>query len=298
MESISKLRAICQDTRVLIAPDMSSYLYKFYVTISIYFTWFFLKLKISATAVTILSGVVCIIGGYLLASKSIWVAMCGIICFHLYYILDHCDGEIARYNNESSVMGHFLDWYMHLVLDASIFLGLAFGAFTITFNSFMVICAFFAVLTPLFMKTILLSGWTVICWTRLGVMKTGKEIININEAEDASSTITNKPTSKITDTIETNIYKKFKFLAICIFQQYFAVPILLMLVIMQIIINTFFLASFDFRPILIIYAGIIGPFFVFYKLHRAMRNKVLEDGYKRLFANPNPAQVKKEDYFF
>ena len=62
MESIQKLREICQSTRPSIFKDPLSKIYYF---LSIYFTWAFLKLNFSANQVTIFSAFIAFLAGYL-----------------------------------------------------------------------------------------------------------------------------------------------------------------------------------------------------------------------------------------
>ena len=156
MESISELRAICQKSKVSdreeIGMSYQDFKSKLDLKFSIYFTWIFLRLGISANTVTILSGIAAIIGGILLVSKNIWVVIFGIFFLHLYYLLDYSDGEIARYNNTSSIKGWFLDWYMLFIRDAAMFTGLAIGAYNIESNNFILICGFLAVLIPIMDK--------------------------------------------------------------------------------------------------------------------------------------------------
>ena len=64
----------------------------------------------------------------------------------------------------------------------------------------------------------------------------------------------------------------------------------------QIVINKLFLLQFDFRPYLIIYAGLLGPPYVFFKLHRLVKRKIIEKSYYKFFYDNN--NVKSKDYFF
>ena len=112
MESIPELRQICQSTRPSIFKDFLS---KWYYKVAIYFTWICLKCRMSANQVTVLSGAVAMLGGVLLASSNSFLMFCGVICFHLFAILDMSDGEVARYRQQGGVAGHYLDWYMHFI---------------------------------------------------------------------------------------------------------------------------------------------------------------------------------------
>ena len=102
MKSINELRSICQTTRPSIFTDFLS---RFYYRTSIYFTYVFILIGLSANQVTLLSGLVACLGGLLLASSDSTVALFGVVCFHLFAILDMSDGEVARYRGKEAIAG-------------------------------------------------------------------------------------------------------------------------------------------------------------------------------------------------
>ena len=133
METIAELREICQTTRPSIFKDPLS---RLYYKISIYLTWICLNLKMSANQVTILSGLIAILGGLLIASESIFVTLIGAMCFHLFAILlDMSDGEVARYRGEGGVEGHYLDWFMHFITPTALVIGLFLGSLEDLYSS-------------------------------------------------------------------------------------------------------------------------------------------------------------------
>jgi len=293
MESISELRTICQSSKIEMRGKLgvtyTDLLKRFFLKISIYFTWIFIRFNVGANEVTILSGIFCIIGAFLVASKSIWFVILGIICFHFYTLLDYCDGEVARYNKTGSITGFFLDWYMHFVRDASVFMGLAFGAFNFKFNIPMVLFGFFSVLTPILNKTILNSGWTVICWSRLDEIVSGK--IDFNDSIKPISTINKNAHFDTSDALKghdkksvNNLFKLVKVFALSIFGHLYSAQILLSLAIMQVFLNAYFWNSLDFRPFLIVYCGIIGPIMIVIRVRSLVKRKAIERGYTRLFS--------------
>ena len=302
MESIPELRNICQkpkiESREAIGFNYHGFKKQCDLKVSIYFTWIFLRLGISANTVTILSGIFCIIGGFLLCSRSIWIVVLGIVFFYIYSLLDHCDGDIARYNKKSSLLGFFLDWYVHYLRDAAMFTGLAIGSFADQPSVFIIICGLLSVLTPIFDKSVVGCGWTVISWTRLEGMQKGTETIDNLEGLDLNSDaalITEEQGEKSINLIMILVRKLWR-IAISIFQHHWSPFVLIILAIAQILINATVSISFDFRPILIFYAGLLGPIYVCIKLYRAIKNNVFEDRYKLLFSKRNDINVR--DYFF
>jgi hypothetical protein len=51
------------------------------------------------------------------------------------------------------------------------------------------------------------------------------------------------------------------------------------------------LPEFDFRPLLIIYSGIVGPFYIIYKVTLLVKSNALEDGYNRLFEDTKEINI-------
>ena len=97
--------------------------------ISIYLTWLLLHTRISANGVTLMQILVGVAGGLLLIASSHPVNFLGILLLQLGYVLDCSDGEVARYRNQSSVRGIFLDLIGHEIVIPMMYMGLALGEF-------------------------------------------------------------------------------------------------------------------------------------------------------------------------
>jgi hypothetical protein len=90
-----------------------------YRKFTIYFTWLCVKLGIGSNAATLLSGIAIFAAAvcYVLPSKWAWLA--GALLVQLYFILDHVDGELARYETvhlgrtDSGTSGLFYDTCCH-----------------------------------------------------------------------------------------------------------------------------------------------------------------------------------------
>lgn len=291
MTSIAELRTICQNP---VTHYSGNFLDQFYMKVAIYFTWVFIKLKMTANNVTILSGILCIVGAFLLASRSILIVILGIVCFIIFPILDCSDGQVGRYNKQTSIYGHFLDGYMHFVYDAAFFTGVAIGAFSLKFNTFMVVCGFLAVLAPIMYKNILYCGWTIICYERLNAIHLGKEVIEGCKADGCTKVNGVAPSGEL-KTLK-KIRSWFILLSTSVFSQYAPIAFLV-LSILQITINVVLNSSFEFRPVLIVYVGFVGPVYVILTLWKRFKTNAFEGGYERLFVNPNLIKLPR-DYFF
>ncbi len=163
-ETIKTLRLKCQSTRPSIFNDFLS---KFYYFISIYFTWFLINLKFTSNRVTILSGLVCIVASYFLSTGEEFGLLFGCILLSIFSILDMSDGEVARYHDQGSMEGHFLDWIMHFVYSISISIGLSINYLSNNLSIESVLLCLLFVSLSILDKAFQASAWTVICWTRI-----------------------------------------------------------------------------------------------------------------------------------
>lgn len=71
----------------------------FYRKFTIYLTWLFARLGITSNAATLASGVAIFAAAlcYLATPRMEWLWLAGALLVQLYFILDHVDGELARY---------------------------------------------------------------------------------------------------------------------------------------------------------------------------------------------------------
>jgi|TARA_B100000959_G_C14978719_1_gene622585 hypothetical protein len=76
-------------------------------------SYLIVKTPFSANQITVFQEIVGIIGAVLLASIDIKFAVIGIILLQIGYIFDCVDGEVARFKNQQSVRGVYLDLIGH-----------------------------------------------------------------------------------------------------------------------------------------------------------------------------------------
>jgi phosphatidylglycerophosphate synthase len=89
---------------------------------------FFLKLKISANQVSILSIITGIVGAILIAVGNFWQILLGASLLQIWLILDKTDGLIARYRKSISSFGKFLEELNGAVIAALFFSSIGFAA--------------------------------------------------------------------------------------------------------------------------------------------------------------------------
>jgi len=122
--TINELRKICQPAyKKKVDPLMEWYLLR---PISIYFTWFFTRVGLSANWVTFIGLVSACIGSALLMTGNLQWAVFGAILIWLGFLFDCVDGEVARFSNKGSLSGTYLDYFVGGVNDMAIMLGLSF----------------------------------------------------------------------------------------------------------------------------------------------------------------------------
>jgi hypothetical protein len=71
----------------------------FWRPVSIYFTWIFVRLRISANQITFISCIFAIASSFILLRPSWHGYVSSVVMMQIYYLLDHVDGEVARYQH-------------------------------------------------------------------------------------------------------------------------------------------------------------------------------------------------------
>lgn len=84
-------------------------------SISPIFTYWFIKLKIKPNAITLLMISCGVIGAILFSFPNIYSKIGGFIFFHLWFIFDCSDGEVARITKNFSKYGKEMDFIAHLI---------------------------------------------------------------------------------------------------------------------------------------------------------------------------------------
>jgi len=283
MESIAELRKICQSTRPSIFGDFLS---RWYYKVSIYFTWCCLQLRMSANQVTVLSGLVAIFGGSLLASDNRWLVLLGVICFHLFAILDMSDGEVARYRNQGGVSGHYLDWYMHFISSTALMIGLFLASLESLEASWMVAIGLLAVITPILDKSVMTAGWTVICWTRLRDVQKSVQGPCGELEEEMSADSPQRPLW----------VRRLVFIMLSPLQERWVSVALLLLALVDLLSEMSGLHFIDYRLLCLLYVGFLGPFYLYLRVRRMVLSPVLKDGYRRLNCPSRPIKLPEDDF--
>lgn len=91
--------------------------YKVIRPLSWYPTWVFLKLGIRANQITVCGFLLGILGCVLLAFGTHTFIILGALLINSNYLLDRCDGNVARMTNTTSQFGKILDVYCDYTID-------------------------------------------------------------------------------------------------------------------------------------------------------------------------------------
>lgn len=92
-------------------------------------TWLLLHTPITANGVTFLGILTSFLGMIFLACPHPTVFLLGALFFQIWYLLDHVDGQVARYRKESSLTGLYFDFLSHYIVHSIFFFGLSLHAY-------------------------------------------------------------------------------------------------------------------------------------------------------------------------
>ena len=162
-KSIKELREICQKEHT----NESWYVINFARRFSIYFTKFFLYTPISANQITVLMTILGVICGFLFALGTVFYSLLGALLLQFWFILDHVDGEIARYKKTTSLIGAYLDYLAHVIVHPAVFIGITFGIYQ-NFPSLTVfILGFVAALSLILFDLVHWYGYEIVLYPAL-----------------------------------------------------------------------------------------------------------------------------------
>ena len=121
MPTIAELRAATQPAAIFERNSGEHWAGKLYMRrLSPYLTRLLLRTGISANGVTWLMIGAGVAAAGVLALPGLWPAVGAVLLIQLQLLLDCCDGEVARWRGQSSVVGIYLDRIAHWVTYAAL----------------------------------------------------------------------------------------------------------------------------------------------------------------------------------
>jgi phosphatidylglycerophosphate synthase len=119
VESLKELNKICQKPRY---KEEGNWMVRYILRdLALPITWCLLHTGITANQVTLAALLIGLAGNALTASPDSIMFLWGMIFIQFWYLLDHVDGQIARYRKTVSLTGRFFDFLMHHILHGSFF---------------------------------------------------------------------------------------------------------------------------------------------------------------------------------
>ncbi len=125
-ENIQELRIICQYPRRECDTWHGKHVCRKF---SIYITRIVLSLGVSANIVTLIFFMIGILACFFLMLGTNLGFLMGALTLQFWYLIDHVDGEVARYRKEVTITGVYFDSVVHYVVNATIFFSLGWGVY-------------------------------------------------------------------------------------------------------------------------------------------------------------------------
>jgi len=136
LESLKELNKLCQKPRY---KEVGNWMVRNILRdAALPITRLLLHTEVTANQVTLLSLIVGILGGVLFAFKPWGAFLAGAVLMQLWYLLDHVDGQIARYRKTACLTGRFFDYVMHHAIHGVLFFSLGVYCFSAANNIFFV----------------------------------------------------------------------------------------------------------------------------------------------------------------
>jgi phosphatidylglycerophosphate synthase len=127
--TLEQLRAVCQPASTLSRRNAEHWLARLVLRdVSLRFTALFVRTPVTANQLTGLMIVVGLLAAVAAAAPG-WVT--GVLAFVgilVYFMLDLCDGEVARWHHKTSITGVYLDRVGHYVVEAALLSAYGFRA--------------------------------------------------------------------------------------------------------------------------------------------------------------------------
>jgi len=109
--------------------------------LALFLTALAVRTSVTANQVTALSVLTALIGAAFFLFNHPAALLAGVFFFHLWYLLDHVDGQVARYRGSESLSGVYLDYLSHYVVHGAFFVSLGLGAYFSGRNDLFIFCA-------------------------------------------------------------------------------------------------------------------------------------------------------------
>lgn len=225
--------------------------------------WLFVRLGWSGNAVSVLSGVIALVGGVMMASSNVSTVIIGSFGYAIYKILDYVDGAVARFNNVAGIGGQYMDWIMHVVSGVGIMTGIFIGAHNASGDWIIPFGVLTVVASALALDRFSFA-WFAICMHHQQQRVKGKE-----KEPFIEGTIKKTPLMQ----------RIFRRLTAYIFYENYSLALFPILA----VTNIFMIPYYDFRVLIIVLGGVVYFPVLMYDIWLIATTGRVDDAYRKLF---------------
>lgn len=119
--SLAELRAVTQPHSTMSRRNAEHWMARWFLrAVSLRVTALLIRTPVTANQLTGLMIVVGLLAAVPLGSSGVVTAVVGVVAIWVYFLLDLCDGEVARWRRQTSIKGVYLDRVGHYLVEAAV----------------------------------------------------------------------------------------------------------------------------------------------------------------------------------
>ncbi len=274
--SFNEVRTRCKEGRFFSYEGLND---KFWAPISVFFVWVFVRIGWSGNAVSVLSGVIAMTGGAMVASSNNLIVLIGSTGYIVYYMLDYVDGGVARFNRKSGIGGQYVDWSMHTVSALGFLAGIFAGALTKTGIWIVPFGILTLVAAALALDRYALGWFSISMYYQQQRVKGEKNTLVTCNYKPGNPSFFFKTCRNLSTLIFHETYLMYSLPLLSGFQFFYQIP------------------GFDFRVVLIVLGGALYFPVIMYDLLRLASDGHIDNAYNKFFFSEDVPRLP-EDHFF
>ena len=228
-------------------------------------TWLLLHTPVTANQVTGFSLLVALAGILFFAFPSSAAFLTGAVLLQLWYLLDHVDGQIARYRKAASLTGRFFDYLMHHVTHSVIFFSLGFYVYRLTGSLFWLLWGF--------VTSVGMTTFNLIYDTKYKTFMERLSALRLFRVKgpEAAGPVPHPQNQKTLRKIFSLLHKSIE------------IHVLMNTLTLSAILETFLEFPVDLRGVLVVFYGLVIPFVTIAKVGYFIMNRKIDEEFNRTF---------------
>ena len=265
VEPLKELNRICQKPRY---KEVGNWMVRHILRdAALPVTWVLLHTPITANQVTLISLIVGLIGIIFFALPPFFFLI-GTLLLQLWYLLDHVDGQIARYRKTASLTGRFFDFMMHHIIHISILFSLGVYSFFLTQQFLFVLWGFVSSVALLVFNLIHDVKYKTF-FERLAVLEKPFSV----RSSDACQSMNGAKEFTVSRKVFSVLHKACE------------VHVLMNILTLAALLQVFTSLSLDLRFFLFLFYGIAAPLLAVVKLSYLIGGKKIDEEFQSQFMN-------------